>query len=147
MQLVVEGKLGGISTPILLDTGASINLVGMRFWDRWEQTGQFIHLSQPQYIVMGALSSKTLTPLGEGTLFLELDEQSRFPITFMVTKDFDDELLIGYPTLRKMGFNLSTGSGSTVSFDVFPGPVKNFMFSLLHSRKTPGCPYTRLKHC
>ena len=93
MLLFVYARLGNIPISILLDTAASINLVGKKWLDKWQETKKFLPLSKAECTVTGAHSGKSLSISGLATLPLMLGSKACFPFTFLLSKDFEEEAL------------------------------------------------------
>ena len=124
MLLHIKATLGNIPISVLLDTAASINLVGQKWLNKWNDKNSFLPLTRAECSVTGAHSQKNLEIMGIATLPLVIGPKACFPFTFLLSKDFEGEALVGYPQLRKLGATFEMlGILTTVKFRIFPDQI------------------------
>ena len=124
MLLFVLAHLGGIPSKILLDTGATVNLAGKAWWKKWEESKKHLSLVPPDCSVIGAHSNKPLSLLGMAKLSLAFSKTACVPLTFLISKDFNGEVLLSYSTLKLLGGTLEmAGKTTKVKFSLWPGQI------------------------
>ena len=95
--LIVEGKLRGNRVQLLIDTGASVNLISLRWWQAYGGNKPMTGTEVEIYAVDG----RPMDLRGEVCDTLRLGERE-VPVVFVVA-EMGNEAILGAPFLRKHG--------------------------------------------
>ena len=93
----MSGELEGVSVQLLVDTGATVNLISWRWWSAHGQPGRL----QTPRAEMYAVDGRPMDLKGEGTLRLKLGE--RTILTMFVVTEMGNEAILGAQFLRESG--------------------------------------------
>jgi len=122
-NLVVTGRVGGVSANILIDTGAEVNVIGAPLIEKLQVSSA--NCKPDRVVVTGAQSAHELKTLGvvdQVVIFAGKRTVFKRSLEFVATPDYNGDAVIGLPTLKKWGITISADlSGSLVTFRDWPG--------------------------
>ena len=97
----------GVPVTVVLDSGAGVSIIGVRFLEKWEGNYGKMEVEKVDLKVAGIYSGASLSVVGMMTFPLVFQE-AKAPtlVTAVVVPEWKGELLLGWRTLKNLGIEL-----------------------------------------
>ena len=122
--LIVKANIGGVLCNVLLDTGASTNLLGAGWLDKAKSKSVTPMWLKDGTRVTGAKSNqplKTLETTSLCTILIGVEGKGIATVQYIATPEYEGDAIIGYPTLELWEMSLHMRqSGTYMLFSRFP---------------------------